>query len=300
MAGILDQTSAPNNAPTTPRELVATAYWAYSARLLASMADATGRVHDAKSLHAMFERVREAFNEAYVKPEGIVGDGSQTCQVLALRFGLLPEPLRKPAAERLAADVRTRGVSLTTGIIGTRFILDVLADAGFADLAYGLLLRTEFPSWGHMIENGATTIWENWSGVLAGDRLSRNHFALGSICAFLFRRIAGIDAATPGFESIVIRPALDSRVKEGGGDYDSVMGRISTDWKQLNDGSLVLAVTLPANATARIYLPAQRNARIEEGGEALASNRDVQLIERRENEVELAVGSGAYHFVVFN
>ena len=107
-----------------------------------------------------------------------------------------------------------------------------------------------------MIVHGATTIWEGWNGrVWSGPKgetmpNSYNHYMFGSVCGFLFRRLAGIDAASPGFETIVIRPLLDPRVRKGGGDYDSVMGRISTDWSLAPDGSFTYEVTVPSNATA--------------------------------------------------
>jgi len=260
------------------------------------------RTEDAARLGALFERIRQAFIQTFVYPDGTVGTDSQTGYVLALHFDLLPQALRAAAAQRLAADIRQRGVMLTTGIVGTQFLLDVLTDAGFADLAYGLLLRTQYPSWGYMIHQGATTIWESWSGkVTYGDQAekwSQNHFALGAICGFLFRRIAGIAAASPGFETIVIRPALDPRVKKGGGDYDSIMGRISTDWTLTADGGFALNVTLPANTTAHIHLPARWTSRIEEGRTEISPRKDMCIIQRLDHEAVIEVGSGSYRFGV--
>jgi alpha-L-rhamnosidase len=178
----------------------------------------------------------------------------------------------------------------------------VLADFGFTELVYDLLLKTDFPSWGHMIRSGATTIWESWTGERQiGQKtykLSQNHAFLGAVCGFLFRRIAGIEAVTPGFESILIRPVLDSRVRRGGGDYDSVMGRISTDWTRTADEDFRLAVTVPANATARICLPAQPNSRVEENGTEITHREDLRVVDRSEHEVEIEIGSGAYRFRV--
>ena len=287
---------------TTPKDLIGTAYWAHSADLLAQMGHALGRTDEAHRLRTLFNRVRHAFNETFVRPDGVVGNGSQTSYVLALQFRLLPESTRKAAVARLATDIRRRGVSLTTGMVGTPFILDVLADSGLADLAYGLLLKSDYPSWGYMIRNGATTMWENWSGELQDDKtvtkLSRNHYALGAICGFLFRRVAGIDTAEPGFETIAVRPVLDARVKRGGGHYDSIMGRISTDWAQLSEGRLTLEVTIPPNAQAHIHLPAQRHSRIEEGGVEVLRRTDMRITARLDHEVVIDVGAGTYQFLV--
>lgn len=294
--------------PATSKDLIATAYWAHSADLLSQMAGAIGRKDDEERLRTVFDRVRRAFQNTFVKDDGTVGSGSQTSYVLALKFGLLPEGIRQAAAQRLAADVRARGVSLTTGILGTQFILDVLADTGFCDLAYGLLLRTEFPSWGYAIRRGATTVWETWwagqpeeqkqGGQGAIMTSEQNHSDLATISGFLFRRIAGIDLGMPGFESIVIRPALDPRLKKGGGDYDSIMGRISTDWSQNGDGRFLLDVRIPANTSARIHLPAAPFARVQEGRLDISGRKDVHWVSRSGDEAVLEVGSGLYRFTV--
>jgi len=292
----------PAAVPNTPKELIATAYWAYSTQLMSQMADAIGRERDAVRLRSLFEQIRTAFNQTYVAADGTVGNGSQGSHILALKFGLLPPSSRKPAAERLVADLRSRGGALTTGIVTTQFVLDVLAEAGFDALIYDLLLREENPSWGYMIRHGATTVWEEWSGSmdLRGKpvKMSQNHYAFGAVCGFLFRRVAGIDTLSPGFESIVVRPVLDPRVPKGGGDYDSIMGRISTDWTQHLDGRFMLDVTLPANTTARVHLPVRLSSRIEEGGRDLSRRPEIRLMTRTSHEAILEVGSGTYKFAV--
>jgi alpha-L-rhamnosidase len=286
--------------PITPNELIATAYWAHSAALLAKMAEATSRDEDAKRLRAVQERIRNAFIAHFVKADGQVGNGSQTSYILALRFGLVPESLKQAATERLVADIRQRGIALATGIVGTQFSLDVLADAGYQELVYSLLLRREDPSWGYMIDHGATTIWERWDGNLKHlyNEGSHNQYALGSVCGFLFRRIVGIDAATPGFERLVIRPVLDPRVPRGGGDYDSAVGRISIDWAQLANGDFRLEVTIPANGSARVHLPASPRARIQESRRDVAAHKDLRLVARSDGEAIVELSAGRYSFFV--
>lgn len=294
---------ANTQAPLTPKDLIGTAYWAHSVDLMAQMAGALDRTAQCESLRALSGRIRQAFNREFVRQDGTVGNGTQTSHVLALRFGLLDEPIAGAAAERLAQDIRQRGVALSTGLIGTQYILDVLTDFGYADLAYGLLLREEHPSWGHMIRNGATTIWETWSGEFSYEtgkpkKVAQNQYALGSIGGFLFRRVAGIVAAAPGFASIKICPVIDPRVHNAGAHYDSVMGRISTHWSLASNGGLTLEVAIPANTTAMIHLPARRTDRIEEAGEEIASRNDMRLVSRLEREARVEVGSGTFRFVV--
>src|SRR5262249_45214225 len=160
--------------PLAPKDLIGTAYWAYTAGLLAEMAGALGRMEEADRLRSLHDRVSQAFRKTFVQADGEVGNDSQTGYVLALKFKLLPEDLPTAAVDAWAASIRNRGGALSTGILGTQFVLDVLAEAGMRDLAYDLLLRTEYPSWGFMIQNGATGIWEYW--YRSGD--SKNQPAL--------------------------------------------------------------------------------------------------------------------------
>jgi alpha-L-rhamnosidase len=242
---------------TTPKELVSTAYWAHSTDLLAQMAKAIGRYEDAKRLTALRAAIGEAFAREFVRPDGGVGNDSQTSHILALRFGLIPPALRQASADRLAADIRRRGTKLSTGFIGTPYILDALADHGHADVAYGLLLQTELPSWGYQVGQGATTVFERWDGlkdgVVSG---SLNHYAFGAVCGFIWRRIIGIDALEPGFCKIAIRPVFDPRLPGAAGDYESVVGRISSAWKR-TAGGIQLDVTLPPNTSAQVELPSR-------------------------------------------
>jgi alpha-L-rhamnosidase len=298
----LDEMSSPGVLPATPNDLIGTAYWAHSAELLAQMSEAIGARNDQARLRAVSTRVREAFVKEFVKADGTVGNDTQAGYFLALSFGLLSGNAKRLATDKLEAAIRRQGVALTTGMLGTQFSLDVLADSGLTSLAYDLLLRSAFPSWGYMLRHGATTLWEGWSGEDQEGgtpiKLSQNHFLLGSICGFLFRRVAGIDAMTPGFESIIVRPVLDPRVKQGGGGYQSVVGKISTDWTQHPDGSLSLDVEIPANASAHVYLPARPGKVVRESGHAISGRSDLKRVTRSELEAVIEIGSGRYLFTV--
>ena len=280
--------------PTTPKDLIGSAWWAHTAGLAAEMAAAIGRPSDAERFAAMRARIAQAFQAAYVRADGGVGNDSQTGYILALHFGLVPEPLREAAVERLVADIERRGGVLSTGFLGTPFSLDVLADAGRADLVYDLLLRTEFPSWGYMVAKGATTIWERWNGDVGDVAMnSFNHYALGAVTGFLFRRIAGIAPAAPGFKDIAIRPVIDPRVRRGGGAFRSVLGEISTEWALGQDGRFRLACVVPPNARARIHLPARPGQDVRDDAGATADP-----VARTPDEVILEVGSGRSVFSV--
>jgi alpha-L-rhamnosidase len=277
---------------TTPKELVSTAYWAWSTDLLAQMAPASGRAADAARLETLRAAIGEAFVREFVRSDGSVGNDSQTSHILALRFGLVPPALRAASAGRLAADIRRRGDKLSTGFIGTPYILDVLADHGHADLAYSLLMQTGLPSWGYQVGQGATTVFERWDGLKDGVVTgSLNHYAFGAVCGFIWRRVVGIDALAPGFKRIAFRPLVDPRLPGAAGDYESVLGRIACAWRRTADG-LDVNVTVPANASAEVHLPASPGAVIREGRRILTPR------ERDPNTAVVQIGSGSYRFTV--
>lgn len=277
---------------TTPKTLVATAMLARSIEQLAALASWTGRETEATALRDQHERVRNAFASAFVRPNGAVGNSSQTSFILALALDLVPEALRSVAAAALVADIRKRGTALSTGFLGTPLALDALAEAGHEDVAIDLLLRSDYPSWGHMISKGATTMWERWNGD-SGDVAmnSYNHYAFGAVCGFLYRRVAGIAPLSPGFAKTRIAPIFDRRIGRVSGRYDSVRGRISVDL-QPTKGGFTLDVSLPSGVTAEILLPAGRSATITSS--AGKSNGSVTAL----GPTSFRAGPGQHHFSV--
>lgn len=241
---------------TTPKLLTATACWARMLGLMVDMADATGRRERAAFHRHWQQRVVQAFQAEYVRADGHIGNDSHTGYILSLAFGLVPPALRQAAADHLAANIRRRGTLLTTGFLGTPFSLDVLADHGHADLAVDLLLRTDFPSWGYMVSRGATTIWERWNGDTGDVAMnSFNHYALGAVTAFLYRRVAGLEAAEPGFGRLRCRPLLDPRLGAGSARHDTVAGRVESAWGVDGRGRGWFELQLPPGLSAQVQLP---------------------------------------------
>jgi alpha-L-rhamnosidase len=274
---------------TTPKLLVATAYWARTAELMAEMAQATGRADEAKRYAALHETISQTFVANFVRSDGAIGNDSQTSYVLSLHFGLVPEPLRAAACERLAADIKRRGMRLSTGFLGTPHLLDVLSDNGQADVAVSLLLQTEYPSWGYMIRKGATTMWERWNSDTGDVAMnSYNHYAYGAVVGYLYRRLAGIAPATPGFRKIAIRPIFDPRIGRVHAEYQSCLGQISSDVRGDSEGLSRLMLEIPANATAEVHLPRRR--KWHEAGKPLAGARQAGT------DLLVEVGSGIYDF----
>ncbi|MCW4462793.1 glycoside hydrolase family 78 protein [Sphingomonas sp. BT-65] len=282
---------------TTPKALIATAMWQRSAAKLAEMAAATGRTAEAKTYATLAADIARAFQRDFVGPDGSVGNGSHCSYILALHFGLVPERLRAAAAAKLVADIRRRGTLISTGFLGTPYSLDALADAGQEALVYDLLLRTALPSWGHMIAAGATTIWERWNADTSNAEMnSYNHYALGAVNGFVFRRIAGIDPLAPGFARWRFDPVLDPRVPKGGARYDSPMGRIETAWELQAGGGFIARIHVPANTVAELHLPAGSEARVREGGQPLTRATSVTVKGMRGSRLLVEAGSGDYAF----
>ncbi len=282
--------------PTTPKDLIATALAKHSCDAMAEMAVATGRAGAADDYTTLARDIAAAFVRQFVKADGRVGNESQTSYILALFCGLIPNDIRGAVAKRLDGNISQRGHMLTTGFLGTPASLDVLADNGFNATVYDLLLRTEFPSWGHMIVSGATTTWERWNSD-AGDRSmnSFNHYALGAVIGFVYRRIAGIEPLEPGFKNVRVRPVLDPRVAFGGGDFDAITGRITTNWTY--DGrTYTLALDLPANTMGEVYFPTSSLSAVREGGRELTARADIRGYGLHEGGVVVQVGSGQYRF----
>lgn len=246
----------------TPHELLATAYWAHDANLMAEIADATGRSGDAAGYRALHAKIRAAFAEAFTDPDGRVASGTQTAYVLALHMGLVPDDLQAAAAGHLVAAIADADWHLTTGFAGVGYLLPVLSTFGHTDVAYRLLAQRTQPSWRYMIDNGATTIWERWDGWTEEHGFqsplmnSFNHYSLGSIGEWLYRFVLGIDQepGTSGFARPLLRPHHGQPLTSARGSYQSVRGIISTSWELLGD-RFSYRVELPPNVTASVNVP---------------------------------------------
>jgi alpha-L-rhamnosidase len=289
----------------TPKHLLATAYWAHDAKLMAEMAEATGRREDAKDYGDLNERIKDAFEEAFVSPDGWIEGDTQTCYLLALHMGLLPEDLRPAAAEHLVRTIEREDWHLSTGFVGVGYLCPVLTEAGRTDVAYRLLLNETYPSWGYTVKNGATTIWERWdgwteeNGFQSPNMNSFNHYSLGSVGEWLYRYVAGIDldSQTAGYGRIIIRPHPGGGLTHARGEYDSVHGKIVSAWSTEGD-QFNLGVTIPPNTTATIYVPVEDGAGISERGKPVEQTEGVKVLTMDGGEAVLAVGSGRYEFVV--
>ena len=280
--------------PHTPSDLVATAYWALIAQQMEKMASALGRKSDAEKYAALLSHIRSAYQEKYVKADGSVAGDTQTAYVLTLATGLAPDPLKKSMTDRLVGDIKAHETHLTTGFLGTPFLLSALEEQGRADVAFDLLLTSTYPSWGYMVDKGATTWWERWNGDTGDPAMnSYNHYAFGSVMAWVYRRVAGIDADTsdPGFHHVLIHPHVEPGLDHVRAEYDSAYGTIKAEWTSKTQGRLEFHVTIPANTTATVSLPVLSGSVIKWDGQPFSlTAKDGTLVQE--------IGSGSYVFTV--
>lgn len=287
-------------ASDTPKDVIATAYFAHSTHLVSKAAAVLGKSDEAEQYENLFERIKEAFNKAYVSQDVRVKGETQTCYLLALYFDLLPDDKRPRAAQHLVEAVEAKNWHLSTGFVGLSYLLPTLTQTGHLDIAYRLLANDTFPSWGYSIKNGATSIWERWDGWTEDKGFqdpgmnSFNHYAFGSVGRWLFNTVAGIDTDGPGYKKIVIHPRPGG-ITSAKASYESIYGRIVSDWR-LKDGTFSLNVTIPPNTTATVYIPAGSAESVMESRRPATSADGVRFLRMDPGEAVWAVSSGNYHF----
>ncbi len=290
-----------NMGADTPRDVIGTAYFAHSTALLAQMARAIGRNDDAQKYEALFANIRAAFNAAYVGADGRIKGDTQTCYLLALNMNLLNEEKRAFVIRHLVDEIAIRNCHLSTGFVGVSYLHPVLTRFGRDDVAYRLLLNDTFPSWGYSIRQGATTIWERWDGWTREKGFqdpgmnSFNHYALGSVGEWLYDTVAGISPAEAGYGRILIRPRIGGGLTSARGAYDSIRGRIVSDWK-MQGGALQLNVTIPANTTATVHVPVRGARPVTESGQRADRAAGVTFLRMENGAAVYEVGSGTYRF----
>ncbi|QFZ78340.1 Bacterial alpha-L-rhamnosidase [Streptomyces fagopyri] len=275
----------------TPKDVIATAYFAHSADLASRIAQEIGE--DTAPWLDLFGRIREAFQRAYVTAEGRVKGDTQTAYVLSLSMNLLPDALRKAAADRLVALIEAKDWHLSTGFLGTPRLLPVLTDTGHTDVAYRLLQQRTFPSWGYQIDKGSTTMWERWDSIKPDgsfqtpDMNSFNHYAYGSVGEWMYTNIAGIAAGRPGYREIVVRPRPGGDVTSARATFTSVYGPVSTQWHQ-RSGRFTLTCGVPPNTTAEVWIPAADRRAVTHDHGTFLREEDGCAVYR--------VGSGTHRF----
>lgn len=287
----------------TPAAVLGTAYFAEDARMMSEMAESIGEDADAAEFATLSDNVRAAFADKFVAADGAVTSNSQTAYAMALGMNLVPEDLREKVGDKYVAKLKASDNHLTTGFLGTPWLLPALSSIGQSELAYTMILKKDYPSWGYEIEHGATTMWERWNSIKPdgsfGDEgmNSFNHYAYGAVGDWMYQNIGGISALKAGYKKSRIAPELGGGLTSGHGTYESVYGTISSKWTK-SEGGLSLNVKVPVNTTSEVSVPADNVWAVTEGSKPLADAEGVSDITFKDGVVTFTVGSGSYAFDV--
>ncbi|MGG7507243.1 family 78 glycoside hydrolase catalytic domain [Plantibacter sp. YIM 135249] len=281
--------------------LLGTAYYAYIANQMSEMAAAVGKKDDAAHYADLAKRVAAAFAAKYVANDGTVQGNSQTGYAIAIGMGLVPADRLQAVGDKYVAKIASRDNHLSTGFLGTPWLLPALTATGHQDLAYQLLNNDTFPSWGYEVKSGATTMWERWDSLKPDGSFgdvgmnSFNHYAYGAVGDWMYRNIGGIQATGAGYKTFDVAPTPGGGLTHGRGAYESVYGPIVSEWTT-TDAGLDLNVSVPVNTTATVRVPALNRWAVTEGGVPLGQAAGVSVVSESNGVVTLSVGSGDYRF----
>jgi len=280
--------------PAEDLALAGTAYAYEMARTMARIARVLHHPGDAERYRAAAARIRDAFNAKFLDAaRGIYRTDSdpdyrQTSNVLALAFGIVPEARADEVLQHLVEDVHARGDHLNTGALGTKYLLPVLTERGYGDLAYTIATQRTYPSLGYWIDNGATSLWEMWD---LGSRSLDHAFLGGAIEDWFFKDLAGIRPAAPGFKTVEVRPEPVAGLDRARAATRTPYGRVAAAWRRDRHGDLELEVTVPVGSRALVHVPAPSRADVR-------ADRGARYVGMRDGRPVFETGSGDYEFEV--
>jgi len=286
---------------TSPSGPMVSALYHRSAEIMAQIAAVIDKPEQAKHYRNLSDQVKKACVKNFFQTDtGIYEPGTQASQAFALHLDLLSPDQEKKATEYLLHHIIEKHKShLSTGILGTKFLLDELCREGYGQTAYNIVNQRTYPGWVYMLENGATTLWEHWA--FSDNTFSHNHPMFGSVSGWFFKWLAGIQPApdAEGFDKIIIRPTIVDDLHWVKCSYDSIRGTIVSNWQKEKD-KLIFDIEIPVNTEALFYVPAVQGQVITEGTAPAEKAEGVHFIKREEDAAIYEIGSGSYHFVVDN
>jgi len=287
----------------TDPKLIATAYYYYFLNMMQKFARLSNNESDINNFASEATKVKEAFNKKfYNNSTAQYSNNTVTANLLALAFNLVPqgdsERVFKSIADKIL--IENNG-HISTGVIGTQWLMRWLTKYNRADIAYKLASNDTYPSWGYMVKNGATTIWELWNGNTADPKMnSQNHvMLLGDLLIWMYENLAGIhsDANEVAFKKIIMKPSFDVDLPYVNASYQSPYGIVKSYWKKEN-GQLNWNISVPGNATAIVYVPAKENSEVNEANKLAASSEGIKFLKMENGNAVFEIGSGNYSFSV--
>jgi len=288
---------------TTNGGLIATTYYYHLLQLMKKFALLSENNNDVDAYDALGQNIRSAFNKKFYNEQRNCYDNNTiTANLLPLYFGMVPDNLKEAVFNNIYDRIKVKdNMHISTGVIGTQWLMRGLTDNGYPGIAYALASNKTYPSWGYMTEQGATTIWELWNGNTANPQMnSQNHvMLLGDLLIWLYEDLAGIssDDKAIAFKKIIMKPSFPGGLNEVNASYQSLYGTVSSHWKKENN-DLIWNIRVPANTKAVVYIPADSMDDIKEGDKAADKAESIHFLKVEKRNVVVEIGSGIYSFIV--
>ncbi len=279
-----------------PVPVTGTAFFHQAADTLSRLARWLGRDSEAQSLGKLASAIGRAFRARFIKNGGgRVFTGTQACQATALYHGLATGAEKEAVLSALRRRIESDGGKLTTGIFGTKYLLEVLSRNGLVDTAYKIVTHEDFPGWVYMLKHGATTLWEHWR--FSDNVYSHNHPMFGSVVEWFYRHLAGINPSPEavGFKKVEIRPQIPKGLKWVEAVYDSIRGPLEVRWR-LKGERFELEIRVPVGIEAVLFLPKKGAGSVTESGVALKKAPGIKRVVAGRNRLRIEIGSGVYRF----
>lgn len=299
----------------TPIELTSSWYYFHDTLYLSKIAKVLGNDLDYEYYELKLKEIKEAFNQKFLKTVYDViklspADNtiSQTSNVLPLYLKIVPEKKYSRILKSLITTIKEDyDYHFDTGIVGTRYIFDVLTDNGYPEVIYKMINQKSFPGYGYMIQEGATTLWERWEKLEGGGMNSHNHIMNGSVDTWFYKSLTGIKPKEPGWKVVQIKPFLPSDMQYASSTINTIKGTISVSWENV-DKLLNMKVNIPVGVKANVWIPMNKSGcEIKEGNRLIFKNgkfnssiTDIEYLKKTENYIILTIGSGFYEFIVLN
>ena len=281
--------------------LLATAYYYRLLQIMKRFAVISRHTNDVKEFDALAISIRNAFNAKFFNaPLNQYDNNTVTANLLPLYFDMVPTGKNQAVFESIYAKLQANGMHISTGVIGTQWLMRGLTENNRADAAYSLASTTSYPGWGYMVTQGATTIWELWNGNTANPQMnSQNHvMLLGDLLIWMFENIGGIKCndSLPAFKQVIMKPSFETNLSRADAEYESAYGKISSHWAKQNN-TLTWNIEIPANTSAIIYVPSRSKSEIKESGKNAGETEGMQFLHWDNGVAVFKAGSGKYELV---
>lgn len=276
---------------TKPEAFTAAAFYYHIVSLASEFAGILNKHDDSIQYAKRADRIKGDIIRRYVvQKTGRFDNATQSAQLFALWYNFADD--KDKAFDVLLQEIQRHNQHLSTGIFSTKFLFDVMRKENKNEIAYTIANQRDFPGWGYMLAQGATTLWETWAKP--DNAPSQNHPMFGSVSEWFFRSLLGINAAAPAFQKIIIKPQPAGDLTWAKGSYESIQGKIEGSWTKENN-RFFLHVTIPANTTAEVWLPATATDNITESGKTL-KEQNIEVARYENGYAVINIPSGNYLF----